>query len=344
MNRTLDVPAPLRIAVLCGGESAERSVSLESGAHVFRALTEGGHCCTSIDPAKTDLLAVEWERFDVCFVALHGAFGEDGCIQELLDGSGIPYTGSGAEASRLAFNKAAAKERFLQAEVPTPDAQLINRNTPAATVRRQADRLGYPLIVKPNAQGSSLGVSLVQDASTLEAALEQAFALDQNVLLETAVLGEEWTVAFLDQTQLPPIRISSQRTVFDYQAKYLDEETGYAFVSASSKVVQRAIEDTALRACLALGTRGLVRVDVRLDTQGCPYVLEVNTIPGMTNHSLLPKAAARLGWTMTDICERAVRSALRQVIVSHNRQKTSTSNTAPRFARGNQHSGGPSSR
>jgi D-alanine-D-alanine ligase len=308
-----------RIAVLSGGNSAEREISLESGSNVAAALRRAGHAVQLIDPASTELLAIDWAQFDVAFIALHGAFGEDGGIQELLDGVGLPYTGSRAAASRLAFHKSDAKERFLLAEVPTPSSTLIRADTSEPMRRKVAERLGYPLVVKPNAQGSSLGVSLVQSAEQLPAALELAFRYGPEVLLETALLGEEWTVPVLGRQILPPIRISTRRAFFDFQAKYLDDETEFAFAVATPTPTLRAIEDAASRAVKALGTSGIARVDVRLDLQGCPFVLEVNTIPGMTSHSLVPKSAARLGWNLTDLCEQAVRQALSDFTGAENR-------------------------
>lgn len=309
---TPSAPPRWRVAVLSGGESAERDVSLLSGEAVARALRCAEHQVTPVDPAaESDLASRDWSAFDVAFIALHGTFGEDGGVQSILDRAGVPYTGSPAEASRLAFSKAEAKERFFACEVPTPDYHLLVAGASETMVRRAADHVGYPLVVKPDRQGSSLGVSLVNSPGELAAAWELARQFDSRILIEQAILGEEWTVPLLDQQTLPAIKIGTRRPFFDYHAKYVDEQTTYSFLADVPAAVVRTIEDAALRACRALGTRGLARVDLRLDAAQRPWVLEVNTIPGMTDHSLVPKAAARLGWSMTDLCERAIESALR---------------------------------
>ena len=301
---------PMRIAVLAGGESAERAVSLQSGAAVTRALSERGHQVTKIDPAGTDLAAVDWDDFSVAFLALHGPFGEDGQVQSILESAGIAYTGSNAAVSRLAFSKSASKERFIQHGVPTPPYVLIHESDDAARIQQEAQRLGYPLVVKPDAQGSSLGVSIIDSPEQLPQALTRCFELDAFGILEPAVVGTEWTVGLLDDLVLPLIQIETGRQFFDYQAKYEDDDTVYRFeFSLPSNLVQ-AIESAGRRAGEALGTRGVVRVDIRVDRLHRPWVLEINTIPGFTDHSLIPKAAARLGIGLGELCERAIQSCL----------------------------------
>lgn len=302
--------SPLRIALLAGGESAEREISLQSGAAVAAALRERGHAVTQIDPRETDLTGVPLRRFDVVFLALHGRFGEDGSVQRLLEEVGVPYTGSDSTASRLAFSKSASKERFAQHNVPTPAYVLIHESDDAVRIQRQARKIGYPLIVKPDTQGSSLGVSLVASPDDLPPALARCFHYDAFGLLESAIAGTEWTVGLLDDLVLPPIRIESPRPLFDFDAKYRDALTRYHFEFTVPSEVVRAVEDTSRRAAQALVTRGVARVDLRLDKFDQPWVLEVNTIPGLTDHSLIPKAAARLGMDFGDLCERAVQSAL----------------------------------
>lgn len=301
-----------RVAVLAGGESAERDISLYSGDAVAQALRLGGHEVQRIDPLQiVDLRTVDWLEFDVAFIALHGSFGEDGQVQEILDRLDVPYTGSDALSSRTAFSKAEAKELFLASEIPTPDYHLLVAGASESMLRRVAEQVGYPLVVKPDRQGSSLGISLVMEAAQLLPAWEKACKFDSRILVEQAILGSEWTVPLLDDQVLPVIQIGTRSPIFDYHAKYVDERTTYSFSSNTPLSVVRTIEDAARRACQRIGTRGLCRVDLRLDHANCPWVLEVNTIPGMTDHSLVPKAAARLGWTMTELCERAIESALR---------------------------------
>lgn len=308
-------PAPLRIAVLAGGVSAEREVSLESGVNVAAALCDRGHLVTSIDPAEIPIQETDWNRFDVAFLALHGTFGEDGQVQKLLEEAGIPYTGSDPLASRTAFSKSAAKERFAHAGVPTPAAVLVRQSDDAGQIFRAARRIGYPLVMKPDAQGSSLGVSLCDSPDDLPEAQSRAFHYGPVALLEAMIPGTEWTVAVLDDLVLPAIQIETHRGFFDYEAKYHDDATAYRFDSGSPKRI-RCVQTVAIRAARAVGTSGIARVDIRVDDLGQPWVLEVNTIPGFTSHSLVPKAAAKAGIDFGELCERAVRSAAQRLPIS----------------------------
>ncbi|HUG91012.1 MAG TPA: D-alanine--D-alanine ligase [Planctomycetaceae bacterium] len=320
-NGTSASLGPARVAVLAGGDSSERAVSLESGAAVAQALAGRGHDVTPIDPAGTSLAGVDWPRFDVAFLALHGRFGEDGQVQALLETAGVPYTGSGAESSRLAFSKSASKERFLQAGVPTLPYVLIHQTDAAARIARQARKLGFPLVVKPDRQGSSFGVSLVPAPEALPQALARCFSFDDFGLLEPAVIGSEWTVGLIDGVVLPAIEIETGRAFFDYEAKYADDATRYRFDYSAPPRVVRAIERAGRRAAAAVGTRGIARVDLMLDRLDRPWVLEVNTIPGFTSHSLVPKAAARAGISFGELCERAMQSAVRAAAMSPARRK-----------------------
>ncbi len=300
----------LRVAVLCGGPSAEREISLKSGAAVARALQTLGHAVREIDPAHEDAGNCNWDAFDVAFIALHGKFGEDGQIQQILEKGLIPYTGSGVAASRLAFSKSASKERFAQHQVPTAPYVLIHESDTAHRIMQQANQLGFPLVVKPDTQGSSLGVTIVERADDLPAALARCFQYDAFGLLEHAIRGSEWTVGLIDDRALPAIRIETGRAFFDYEAKYEDDETRYQFDYDVPAEQVESIIQTARNACSAVGTSGLARVDLILDQTGCPQVLEVNTVPGLTDHSLVPKAAARLGLTLAGLCQACLTSAL----------------------------------
>jgi D-alanine-D-alanine ligase len=300
----------LRVAVLSGGPSAEREISLQSGAAVARALKIAGHAVREIDPAHEDVAGCNWNAFDVAFIALHGKFGEDGQVQQILENALIPYTGSGVPASQLAFSKSASKERFAQQQVPTAPYVLIHESDTAHRIAQQAEQLGFPLVVKPDTQGSSLGVTIVQQVEDLPAALVRCFHYDAFGLLEQAVRGSEWTVGLLDDRALPPIRIETERMFFDYAAKYEDDETRYQFESDVPAEQVDGIVQAARSACAAVGTSGLARVDLILDQSGSPQVLEVNTVPGLTDHSLVPKAAARLGLTMAELCQACLSSAL----------------------------------
>ncbi len=299
-----------RVAVLAGGDSDERTISLQSGAAVQQALTARGHLALHLDPSVVDLAGIDWRQFDVAFLALHGQFGEDGQVQQILDEAGIPYTGSSATASRLAFSKSAAKERFLQFGVPTPAYSLLHYTDDASRIRTVTEEIGYPLVVKPDCQGSSLGISIVKSAAELPQAIKLCFQFDSFAVIEAAILGTEWTVGLLDDLVLPPIRIETDREFFDWHAKYEDDSTRYVFDFPLPHAVIASMEEAARGACRSLGTRGLMRVDLRLDETLHPWVLEVNTIPGLTGHSLVPKAAARMGIEFGDLCERAIRACL----------------------------------
>jgi D-alanine-D-alanine ligase len=298
-----------RVALLAGGDSDERAISLKSGAAVKQALSSRGHRVLHLDPQVVDMADVDWSRFDVAFIALHGRFGEDGQIQQILEAAGVPYTGSNAAASRLAFSKSAAKERFQQHGVPTPNYTLIHYSDDSARLHRIAGQMGYPLVVKPDTQGSSLGVTIVERPLQLDAAARRCFQFDGFGLMETAIAGTEWTVAVLDREVFPAIHIETPNAWYDYQAKYHSDATRYRFDYAVSPAIVQQIEAAAAAACQALGTKGLARVDLRLDERGQPWVLEVNTIPGLTDHSLAPKAAAQVGLDFADLCERMIEAS-----------------------------------
>jgi D-alanine-D-alanine ligase len=300
----------LRIAVLCGGDSDERAISLASGRCVAEALRARGHEVIVIDPAETPPEAALFRDVDAAFLALHGRNGEDGTIQSVLDRMGVVFTSSGADASRLAFSKSASKERFFQCGVPTPLYVLVHESDGAQRSRELADRIGFPLVVKPDSQGSSLGVSIVRSADALPAALEHCFGYDSFGLFEQAVAGTEWTLPLFDDEPLPLIQIATPREFFDFTAKYEDPATEYRFQFSESRAAVSSLIDAGCRAARAVGTKGLARVDLRLDCEGRPWVLEVNTIPGLTDHSLLPKAAAQAGISLGELCERCLERSL----------------------------------
>ena len=308
----------LRVAVLAGGDSDERNVSLKSGMAVADALAQSGHSVLHLDPAIVELSGIDWTQFDVAFIALHGRFGEDGQVQQLLDTAHVPYTGSSALASRLAFSKSAAKERFEQFGVPTPRYSLIHYNDDQLQISRKAAEIGYPLVVKPDTQGSSLGVSIVRSPEQLPNALKLCFQFDVFGVIETMIEGTEWTVGLIDLQTLPAIKIETDREFFDWQAKYEDDQTRYIFDADIPPDVIEKMELVAQNACVALGTSGLTRVDLRLDEQCHPWVLEINTVPGFTDHSLLPKAAARMGIDFPTLCDRIVRSCCAKAIPERN--------------------------
>ncbi|MDZ4687176.1 MAG: D-alanine--D-alanine ligase [Planctomycetaceae bacterium] len=297
---------PLCVALLAGGDSDEREISLQSGAAVQQALTSRGHTVIHLDPAVVDLPSLDWRQFEVAFIALHGRFGEDGGVQQILEAAGVPYTGSDAATSRLAFSKSAAKERFAQAGVPTPAYALVHYADDPERIARLVSTIGYPLVVKPDTQGSSLGISIVREPSELDAALRLCFQFDSFGLIEQFIAGTEWTVGLMDDVVLPAICIETPREFFDYHAKYVDESTQYRFDTGWPRSEVAGIEHAGAEACRALGTKGLARVDLRVDAAHRPWVLEINTVPGLTSHSLIPKAAQRVGIDFSELCERSM--------------------------------------
>ena len=302
--------APLRVAVLAGGDSAERSISVKSGSAVATALTERGHKVTVIDPAEISLDTYDWSSVDIVFLALHGTFGEDGGVQQILEARNVLFTGSDSEASRLAFSKSAAKERFTLSGIKTPEYALVHRNDSLDRITRQAAEIGYPLVVKPDCQGSSLGVVIVNDQSALADAVAQSFVLDNFCLLERTIVGAEWTLGAIDDDPLPLIRIGTDHQFFDFEAKYNDDGTEYHFDESIPDDFRKQLTEIGVAACRTLGTKGVARVDIMVDRAGQPWVLEVNTIPGLTDHSLVPKAAARIGLDMGQFCEVVIKRAL----------------------------------
>jgi D-alanine-D-alanine ligase len=302
----------LRVVVLAGGDSAEREVSLRSGAAVADALKAAGHQIRVVDPGECSLGNVDWSAVDACFIALHGGAGEDGRIQQHLQRLGVPYTGSGPEACRLAMSKSAAKDRFVARGVPTPAFVKIEPGEAPADVAARVEQLGYPLIIKPDGEGSSIGLSLVERPADLAGALAAARGHHSEIacIAESFFRGREFTVAVLDEQALPIIEIVSPERVFSYNAKYASAQTQYLFDFELADDVRRQIADAAVAAAKALGTAGLARVDVMLNDQGRVGVLEVNTIPGLTARSLAPQAALRAGMDMTALCDSLVRRCL----------------------------------
>lgn len=300
----------LSVVVLSGGISDEREISLNSGRAVAEALSSRGHQVAVVDPAFVDLCAFDWSSTDVCFIALHGELGEDGQIQSFLESIGLPYTGSGPEASELAFSKSAAKNVFTACGVPTPDFETIHQTDSAKRINDCALRVGYPLVVKPDAQGSSLGISIVNSAEELAYGLAKAFSYGESILLEEVIPGTEWTVPVIGCDALPLIQIESSDEFYTFDAKYNDGRTDFRLDFSDDGRILDGIRQAGIDACLALKTDGVARVDLRVDRYQRPWVLEVNTIPGFTDHSLVPKAAQKSGSNFADLCETCLKMAL----------------------------------
>ncbi len=296
---------PLDITVLAGGPGVEREVSLLSGQAVFHALQRLGHHATIRDVTPDDLSALD-RPTDFVFIALHGEFGEDGTVQAEMDARGLRYSGSGATASRLAMDKVASKRRFEKANIPTPAYLSVSRDKPFDT-----SLVEVPAVVKPIASGSSVDTTIARTADEAHRAVVELLEKYGAALVERYIVGPELTVGILGDRALPVCEIRTTREFYDYQAKYLDDDTQYLFDVPLSPALLERIQALSLKAHRALGCRAFSRVDWMVDgaTQE-PYILEINTIPGFTSHSLLPKAAARVGLTFDDLCRRMVELSL----------------------------------
>ncbi len=299
-----------RIAVLMGGTSAEREVSLRSGAAVCKALAELGHEALEIDvgPEVVEQLAALRSRADCAFIVLHGRLGEDGTVQGLLELLGIPYTGSGVLASAAAINKQVTK-RILEANaIPVADDVVVTAAEVAALGLSKAaegihmDRL-FPCMVKPNCEGSTVGAGMARNWDELERAIEQALEYDDIVVVERYIEGREMTVGLVGSQPLvlPVLEIVASKEIYDYECKYTAGMTEYIVPAPIEEELSRELQRLSLRAHLALGCEGISRVDFMVDVEGRPYCLEVNTIPGMTELSLIPKAAAAAGLSFAQV-------------------------------------------
>lgn len=302
----------MRVAVLQGGVGREREVSLESGRCVAEALRQGGVGVVTSDIRPDDMRILDRKDIDVFFPALHGEFGEDGQLQQVFEDRRLAYTGSGPEASRLAFDKLASKRLFAAAGVPVPAVVEFGRGADPAQLEEQLKALGERFVVKPVRQGSSVGVHVVNSRPDALAAARQVREEFGAGMIESFVPGREVTVSVLGRRTLPIIEIRSRTGFYDYHAKYVDDRTEYLFDTVEDDGVRARISWAALACFDALGCRGFARVDFILGVDGTPYALEVNTIPGFTTHSLLPKAAAKVGLVMSELCVRIVRTALAQ--------------------------------
>jgi len=299
-----------KVAVLLGGTSAERPVSLNSGAAVLAALTRQGVDAHAFDPARMTLGDLAVGEFDRAFINLHGRFGEDGCMQGALELLQIPYTGSGVMASALAMDKWRTKLIWRAAGLPTADWEILTADSDFAAVERT---LGLPIFVKPAREGSSIGMSKVKHAGELQAAYEAAAEHDPLVLAEKFIDGAEYTAAIIGNTALPLIRLELPQTTefYDFEAKYIRNDTQYHCPSGLSDEQEAACQKLALDAFRLVGCRDWGRVDLMLDQAGKAYLLEVNTSPGMTDHSLVPMAARAAGKDFDALCLEILALTLR---------------------------------
>ena len=296
-----------KVAVLLGGKSGEREVSLKSGSAVLAALQAQGIDAEAFDPATRPLH--DLEQFDAAFISLHGRFGEDGTMQGALELFGIPYTGSGVMASAIGMDKWRTKLIWHAAGVTTPAFEVVNIDSDFAAIEK---KLGLPLFVKPANEGSSIGISKVKVSGDLKAAYELASKSDPLVIAEQFVGGGEYTVGILGDQVLPIVRIVPANEFYDFEAKYLRDDTQYLCPCGLPAEQEAKIQAEALQAFKAIGGTGWGRVDFLMDEAGKHYFLEVNTSPGMTDHSLVPMAAKAAGITLADLVKRILTLAVKQ--------------------------------
>lgn len=307
-NPATDYPLPAtssfgKVAVLFGGRSAEREVSLKSGAAVLAALQRSGVDAHGFDPAVQDLHTLLDDGYQRAFIALHGRYGEDGTVQGALELMGIPYTGSGVLASALAMDKWRTKLVWQAAGLPIPAYELLAADSDFDAV---ATRLGLPLFVKPANEGSSVGISKVKRAGELRAAYEEAARHDKLVIVEAFVGGGEYTAAILGGQALPVIKIEPTNEFYDYEAKYLRDDTRYLCPCGLAPEQEAEMQHLAQQAFALIGGEGWGRVDFLMDETGKPYLLEINTSPGMTDHSLVPMAARQAGMSFEQLVLRVL--------------------------------------
>jgi D-alanine-D-alanine ligase len=309
---SVDVKALGKVGVLFGGRSSEREVSIMSGSGVLRALQSRGVDAHAFDPGTQSLAELESAKFDRVFIALHGRGGEDGTIQGVLETLRVPYTGSGVQASAIAIDKLAAKRIWLQEGIPTPRYRVLSSGS-REELNAAADDLGLPLITKPPHEGSTIGISKAAGYSELADAYALAAKYDALVLAEQYIAGRELTCAILGQggsaTALPLIEIRAPDANYDYHNKYFSDDTQYLCPAPLDAALAAEIQRQCVRAYNVLGARGWGRVDVMLSARDEPFLLELNTSPGMTSHSLVPMAARAVGMSYEDLVLRLLAAA-----------------------------------
>ncbi|MEJ2415330.1 MAG: D-alanine--D-alanine ligase [Exilibacterium sp.] len=297
-----------RVGVLYGGLSSEREVSLQSGEAVFKALQKSGVDTVAIDLRENAIEQVQRALLDRVFIVLHGPGGEDGRVQAMLEFMGLPYTGSGVQASSLAMDKLLSKQLWRGINLPTPDFAVLQADTDWLQILAQ---LGGEVMVKPVHEGSSIGMTKADSPESLQRAYEDAVAYDTNVLAERVIKGAEYTVSVLGERALPAIKLETNNRFYDYEAKYLSENTRYICPCGLSPDKHDQLQKLALKAFKSLGCSGWGRVDVMADSEDNFYLLEVNTVPGMTSHSLVPIAAKAVGMSFEELVVNILMSTLR---------------------------------
>ncbi|HUL22262.1 MAG TPA: D-alanine--D-alanine ligase [Thermodesulfobacteriota bacterium] len=301
-------PKKKKVGVLMGGVSREREISLKTGKAILRALTEKGYPAVSMDVGDDIVEKLVREKIECAFLALHGRFGEDGTIQGMLELMRIPYTGSGVLASALAMHKIMCKRFFLCEKIPTPRFEAFRRDEVKKEPPKRTS-LPLPVVVKPASEGSTIGVSIVQKEEELGPAFKKAGEYDEEILVEEFMKGKEITVGILENIPLPIIEIVPKSGFYDYYAKYTKGETQYILPARIPREKYLSAQEISLKAFQLLGCSGVARVDLMTDENENPYVIDVNTMPGMTETSLLPKAAQYAGIPFEDLVERILLGA-----------------------------------
>jgi D-alanine-D-alanine ligase len=299
-----------KIAVLMGGRSAEREISLKSGRAMEASLRRQGCNVICLDPDETLPERLRQEKVELVVNALHGRWGEDGTIQGVLEILGIPYTGSGVLASAIGMNKAVTKQLLEACGIPTPGYAVLDSLPPVeGPPPGLSGGLVFPVVVKPASEGSTIGVTIVESADGLEAAYAEAFRHGRQIVVEEYIQGQEVTAGILDEAPLPLVEIAPKEEFYNFKSKYTTGSTEYIVPARLAPDLTKKVQDLALRTHRVIGCRGCTRVDFRLGLTGTPFVLEINTVPGMTETSLLPKAAAAAGMTYDQLVARIVQSA-----------------------------------
>lgn len=308
-----EIPSlPLYVAVLAGGNSAERQVSLQSGCNVTAALRERGHRVQMVDPSQSELPSQSCD-FDIILPMLHGTGAEDGTLQTSLDGSGIPWVGSSAAASRLTFDKIATRNALQAAGFPVAPGVDVDDRFSGPMIIAASRSIGFPQVIKPAEQGSSVGISIVHQESELADAVREVTRWGQRFLIEKFIAGREVTIPVIDGFAFPAVEILPSRAWYDYAAKYDDDDTRY-------HVAPPGIPDNlgvlVRGACRLCGVTAISRTDIRIDESGRPWLLEINTIPGMTSHSLVPMSARSLGISLGELCEQLLLKKLGRIVAT----------------------------
>jgi D-alanine-D-alanine ligase len=304
-----EIESPLKVAVLMGGIGEERDVSIQSGTCIAEALKQADFSVITSDISPDNMDILEDGSIDIFFIALHGKFGEDGQLQQILEDKSLLYTGSGPAASRLAFDKIASKNAFVKAAISTPKSITFDERTNTEQLEKKLSQLGSRFVVKPVRQGSTIGVTIVDDPKSALADARRCLTDFGDCMIEEYIPGREITVGILQGRALPIIEIKPKTGFYDYEAKYIDEQTEFLFDTIKEPALVDRISLDAVTCFDALGCRHFARADFILANDGIPYALEVNTIPGFTTHSLLPMAAAKTGLSMSDLCTKIIEAA-----------------------------------